>query len=88
MSYEGKSEKKFRIFDKNLSFVFLTKICQNKSICQNKECPTSLSSLLNFQSIGVLTLQFLIFCHFSKKSDARNEKIGQKINFPKNDEDR
>jgi len=47
--------------------------------------------MLNFQSIGILTLKFFIFCHFSKKSDetpSKNEKIGQKINFPKNDEDR
>jgi len=26
------------------------------------------------------------FCHFSQKSDAKNEKIGKKINFPKNDQ--
>jgi len=54
---------KRRIFDKNLKPVFLTKIaikipffgCHNKNISQNEECHTSLSSLLNFQSIGIQT---------------------------------
>jgi len=63
-----KNRKKIRIFDKNLYFVFLTKIvtlfspkkisffgCHNKQKSQNEECHTSLSSLFNFQSIGIST---------------------------------
>jgi len=41
--------------------------------------------------ICALGWKFFIFCHFSKKCDetpTKNEKIGKKINFSKNDEDR
>jgi len=75
-----KSKKKFHIFDKNLNFVFLTKIwtlfftkkvqffgCYNKIISRSEKCHTSLNSLFNFQSIDILTWKFLIFAIFRKK---------------------
>jgi len=81
-------KKQFRIFEKNFNPFFVIKIpffgCHNKSISQNEECHTSLSSVFSFQSIGILTWKFIIFPIFRKKSDAtptKNEKIGQKINF-------
>jgi len=45
--------------------------------------------LFKFQWIGIQTWKFLIFANFGKKSDVtKNEKMVQKINFPKSDEDR
>jgi len=65
---QWKNRKKFRIFDKKTEFCifdknvnpfFAIKIkffgCHNKNVSQNEECHTSLSSLLNFQSIGIST---------------------------------
>jgi len=43
--------------------------CHNKNISQNEECHTSLSSLLNFQSNGILIWNFFIFAIFRNKSD-------------------
>jgi len=57
---------------------------QIKNKNQNEECHTSSCSLLNFQSIGILTWKFFIFAIFRKKS----AKTGQKLNFPLNDGDR
>jgi len=101
LNYYRKTKQKCRIFDKNLNFLFLTKIqtlfiaikipffgCQNKSISQNEECHTSLSSLLNFQS----NLNIFHFCHSYQKnlmySLLKNKKIDKKIHFSKNAEDR
>jgi len=64
-------KSKFCIFDKNVNPFFAIKIqffgCHNKNISQNEECHTSLNSLVNFQSIGILTWKFFNFAIFRKK---------------------
>jgi len=59
--------------------------CHNGNKAQNAKCHTLLSSLFNFQSIGIQTWKFLIFHIFRKKGRCTPLQKVRKLVKKKND---